>query len=242
MPRFPSAPGFIVRVYQAYASLMQFAVAPATVGTLATADPSLGGISLYTGELDEAIRPLIAAANIAGAATFAASAQLQALRQAQRDGLIDFLVNSLDEALRILKNEIRKRQPVAVAVSLAPNSMEFEMLERGVLPDLLPPLDPSLPSVAQFSHFLAQGTRRLAIAESIPSLLIWPVPAEFVQRPAALDALLLEHLPPADHVNRRWLRLSPRYLGPAARRFRSVACDAETASNLIARIGQPIKP
>ena len=33
-----------------------------------------------------------------------------------RDGVIDFLVTSLDEALRILKNEMRKRTAVAVCV------------------------------------------------------------------------------------------------------------------------------
>ena len=56
------------------------------------------------------------AANIAGAASLSATADVATQKQAIRDGVVDFLVTSLDEAARILKNEIRKRQPVAVCV------------------------------------------------------------------------------------------------------------------------------
>ena len=55
-----------------------------------------------------------------------------AQKQAIRDGVADFLVNSLDEALRILKNQLRKRETVAVCVGLAPADVEREMKERGV--------------------------------------------------------------------------------------------------------------
>ena len=47
------------------------------------------------------------------------------------------MVTSLDEGLRILKNEIRKRETVAVCVALSPDTLQREMQERGVLPDLL---------------------------------------------------------------------------------------------------------
>ncbi len=77
------------------------------------------------------------AANIAGAASLVATADRAAQKQAIRDGVADFLVNSLDEALRILKNQLRKRETVAVCVGLAPEAVEREMQERGVLPDLL---------------------------------------------------------------------------------------------------------
>jgi hypothetical protein len=202
-------------------------------------DLTLGGRLLYAGELNDPGATLTAAANIAGAATLAASAQPAALRQAQREGVIDFLVNSLDEALRILKNEIRKRQPVAVAVSIAPDIVVKEMLDRGVLPDLLPRHDPSSP--AEFAAFAAQGARRLAAPPSQPGyrFCIWPIAIAFTQRLAEFDALLLSHLPIDDHANRRWLHLSPRYLGPAARRLRSLECNEETASGLISAFGQP---
>ena len=80
---------------------------------------------------------MVVAANIAGAATLVATADRAAQRQAIRDGVADFLVNSLDEALRILKNQLRKRETVAVCVGLAPEAVEREMKERGVAPDLL---------------------------------------------------------------------------------------------------------
>ena len=83
------------------------------------AEPSLGGKLLYAGYLDADTRALLVAANIAGAASLAVSADADTGRQAIRDGIVDFLVTSLDEALRILKNEIRKRSTVAVCV-LAP--------------------------------------------------------------------------------------------------------------------------
>jgi hypothetical protein len=214
---------------------MQFAApAEANPGEL-----SLGGQFLYAGELDGPGATLTAAANIAGSATLAASAQPAALRQAQREGVIDFLVNSLDEALRILKNELRKRQPVAVAVSIAPGIVAKEMLDRGVLPNLLPQHDPSSPP--EFAAFAAQGARHLAAPPSQPGLrfCIWPIAVAFTQRLAEFDALLLSYLPIDDRANRRWLHLSPRYLGQAARRLRSLECNEETASSLINAFGEP---
>jgi Urocanase Rossmann-like domain len=241
-PEPPSAAilSFIARVHQDYAALMRFA----TPNEANPDDVNLGGKLLYAGQLDDPGRALTVAANIAGAATLAASAHAPALRQAQRDAVIDFLVNALDEALRILKNEVRKRRPVAVAVSIAPGAIVQEMLDRGVLPDLLPPLTQSSPAPSGFDAFLAQGSRNISTPPSHPEsrLLIWPIPAEYAQRPAAFDALLIEQLPPHDRINRRWLGLSPRYLGPAARRLRSLACDAETAAKLIVGIGPPLQP
>ena len=226
----PSTLAFIAQVEQTYASLMHSASA--------YGESHLGGKLLYAGELDEPGRMLAIAGNIAGAATLAASADAAALRLAQRNGVIDFLVNSLDEALRILKNEIRKREPVAVAVSVAPAAIVAEMVERGVLPDLLP-----AHTRPDSEGFLAQGAQRIAAPPARPGsrFLIWPIPAEYAQRPAAFDELLLEHLPEEDQLARRWLRLSPRYLGPQFRRLRSLRCDDEVASKLIEVLGSPLQ-
>jgi len=144
------------------------------------------GQLLYTGELNPAAAHLIRAANIAGAASLAASASAAALRQALHQGAIDFLVNSLDEALRILKNEIRKRQPVAAAVSAAPEIITQELLERGVLPNLLPP--DSAQNPAAFAAFIAQGARPL------PQLL--PDPRRSVSLAAAASCPLHLAIPP----------------------------------------------
>jgi hypothetical protein len=237
MPNDPHPPEtltFIAQVEQAYASLMQFASTDST--------PSLGGKLLYAGELNEPGRILVTAGNIGGAATLAASADATTLRQAMRNGTIDFVVNSLDEALRILKNEIRKREPVSVAVSLAPEAIVKEMQDRGVLPDLLPTLQTSTPEPA-LATFITQGAQRLAAAPSQLSrkFLIWQIPTEYAQRPAAFDALLMESLSPNDQIAVRWLRQSPRYLGPHFRRLRSLTCDEATASRLIDVLGSPLE-
>jgi hypothetical protein len=190
-----------------------------------------GGRLLYAGEPDEPGTRLLRAANIAGAASLAASADARALRQAMREGAVDFVVNSLDEALRILKNEIRKRQPVAVGVSVFPTLLLDEMLERGVLPDLLAPSLPSAPALETFS---TQGARR-AEPTALPTgirFLVLPIPAAWSQQTATFDALLQDCLPADDALNRRWLRLAPRYLASSARRLRSVACNDQTAAKL----------
>jgi hypothetical protein len=220
----------------------------AAMATEMDPESGLGGKLLYAGQLDRARSPLVLASNIAGAASLSASADAHALRQAMRNGVIDFLVTSLDEALRILKNQIRKRQPVAVGVSVAPETIVQEMLDRGVLPDLLPPQLPSTPyeseQETEYAAFIAQGAHRIQ-SFNMPSackFLIWQIPAAYAQRPAEFEALLLEHLPPNDHAAHLWLRLSPRYLGPNARRLRSLACDEETASKLIDVFGPPLQP
>jgi urocanate hydratase len=225
----------VAEVYQAYASLMHFAAA--------SEDPSLGGQFLYVGELDSLGRCFAVAANIAGAATLAASTDPSALRQAQREGAIDFLVNSLDEALRILKNEIRKRQPVAVAVSLAPESIESEMIERGVLPDLLPPGASAALQTTAFTKFVSQGSQLVSVPSSQAErrFLIWSAPAEYAQNLSAFESMLAEHLEPTDYINRRWLRLSPRYLGSHVRRLRSLCCDELTTRKLTAEFGPPLR-
>ena len=161
-------------------------------------DESLGGKLLFAGELNRQGRALLVAGNIAGAASLAATADASAQKQAIRDGAADFLVTNLDEALRILKNEIRKRQPVSVAVSIAPEAIVREMLDRGVLPDLLPSQPQSAPLESAFATFIAQGAQRIAAPPSRPAsrFLIWQIPEEFAQRPAAFDALLAEHISP----------------------------------------------
>jgi len=205
----------------------------------------LGGKLLYAGALDEAGCRLVRAANIAGAATLTASADSSVARRAMRDGVIDFVVTTLEEALRILKNEIRKRQAVAVGVAVAPEIALREMIELGVLPDLLPPAAMSSGGSArdaEFTAFLEHGARRIGVphASQGKMFLTVAVPAAWGQRLAEFDALLLEYVSTEDHAGRRWLRFSPRYLGSQARRLRSLECDAETAARLIERVEQSI--
>lgn len=200
----------------------------AALGREMDADAGLGGKLLYIGEADEAGCRLARAANIAGAASLVASGDAAGLRQAMREGAIDFVVTTLDEALRILKNEVRKREAVAVGVSAGPQALERAMVERGVQPDLLA-MD--LAHGAEIEVLEARGARRIAwpAIDANKGFQIFPIAPEWAQRTAAFDALLLERLAPEDYLNRRWVRRAPRYLAARTRRVRGLDVDAKTA-------------
>jgi len=76
------------------------------------------------------------AGNIAGAACLAIDPRPEACRAALLSGACDFVVNTVDEALRILKNQIRQRWPVSVTLEAAPDAAVNELMDRGVLPQL----------------------------------------------------------------------------------------------------------
>jgi hypothetical protein len=185
-----------------------------------------GGKLLYAGELANA--DLLYAANIAGAASIAASADLPTQRQAIRDGTIDFLVTTLSEALRILKNEIRKHQPVSVGVAIAPASLTTEMRDRGVLPDLL---GDSGISDQDAGAFLVQGA--VKIAKQAPpdtpdsQFVTWTVDRDFARVLPQIDGLAHQAIPDAGVARHRWLRLAPRYLGRAAQRVHGISFSDE---------------
>lgn len=197
---------FVVRVERAYLALL--------ATDLADAGSGLGGSLLYAGELDRDSRALIVAANIAGAASLAATADRTAQKQALRDGVADFPVNSLDEALRILKNQLRKREPVAVCVGLDPVVVEMEMRERGVRPDLL------RGDARPGSH---------APLEQPMKWMTWTVDSAPAQWLPKIDTIAIKSLPEEAWQARRWLRLAPRYLGRLGEGFRVLHCDEEDA-------------
>ncbi len=59
------------------------------------------------------------------------------LRQAQREGGTTFTVTALEEAIRILKNEVRQGRAIAVALRQTPATAMAEMLRRGLQPQAL---------------------------------------------------------------------------------------------------------
>jgi urocanate hydratase len=79
---------------------------------------------------------LPAAVSIAGGTLLVLDPDAAALKSVFRQGGVDFVVNTLDEALRVLKNEIRKHRPLSVALEGAMAPAIAEIRERGVLPDL----------------------------------------------------------------------------------------------------------
>src|SRR4051795_12598361 len=77
------------------------------------------------------------AATMAGAAFLGIDVDAERIKKRLKTGYCDFMVNTLDEALRILKNAVRKNE--AVSVGLVGNCADVipELAERGVVPDLL---------------------------------------------------------------------------------------------------------
>ena len=79
---------------------------------------------------------LAAASNIAGAVCLSVEDDPTHIKDAIRSGACDFIVNTLDEALRTIKNEIRKHLPLSVGLQADPVATFEEIFERGVTPDL----------------------------------------------------------------------------------------------------------
>lgn len=228
-PDHQSLPEAIYRTYAALASVLPM-----------NGEAGLGGKLLYAGEIGGGGRQLLYAANIAGTASLTASADLAVQRQAIREGVVDFLVTSLEEALRILKNEIRKRQTVSVAVGVAAHVLVEQMLDRGVLPDLL--LDGSATSnngdskpgrIEEFIHQGALAITGAANKKELPNPYVrWSVDREFARWLPRLDAVVEESLPSDDWLRQRWLRLAPRYLGRLAQREHGVALAGDEVIRL----------
>jgi hypothetical protein len=146
----------------------------------------------------------------------------------------------LNEALRILKNQVRKHEAGAVCVALAPEVVQSQMLEIGVLPDLLPArLALDQPCAA----LIRQGARRFDAAEPAPdeAVLTWGVAAAPARWLPILDALALACLNPAAYASRRWLRLAPRYLGRRAQNLRLLRCSRESAARLIEQAREQVE-
>ena len=226
----PAAFEFVELVARAYAGLVQTPFADREKG--------LGGKFFYAGKLDGEGRALVVAANIAGAASLVATADRATQKQAIRDGVADFVVNSLDEALRILKNQLRKRETVAVCVGLAPQAVEREIEERGVLTDLLrrdvriAPYHDAL--------MLQEGAPEEIDIQKVPALVAWRVDSALPNALAQLDAIALESLEADAWAARRWLRLSPRYLGLMAHGLRLLDCNWEFAASFAERVDKSV--
>lgn len=210
-----------------------------SVPEAADVESGLGGKLLYAGELDTGARALLVAANIAGAASLTASPDVAVQKQAMRDGVVDFLVTSMDEALRVLKNEIRKRQTVAVCVGLEPEVAERELVERGVRPDLLRPDAPDGPERAAF---LSQGALPVEFAAPEESLALMTFhvdssPAIWMPKLDDIAVACLREDPSPDAWSaRRWLLLGSRFMGRLAQGVRVVNCAPQTARLFLARV------
>lgn len=201
---------------------------------LCSVAPEAGGIFVFYGELDAHGGATAVAANIAGAASLGVDADASRIKQAVRDGVCDFMVNGLDEALRILKNEIRKKEPVAVGVVGEPHAVVAEMLERGVQPDLV------LAEREGAAEFVSRGARTLPVAVASPDCYVvtWSVTQDAAKWLPRVDALAIDALTNKSDGERdtrtRWLRLAPRYLRKDLQSERYVRMFPEELNRFVA--------
>ncbi len=210
-----------------------------TFTTLHQLHPAWGGqLILFLG-LNPQGAALSIAANIAGAVSLAIDNDPAHLREIIRTGACDFAVNTLDEAIRAMKNEVRKQAPLSVVLEADPFLTLNEILDRGLSPQLfsnfLPLTTEQTSSLTQAAHrFQSKGASLIDFNDNQPdpqsplftpsaTLLThqhWTLHTLTFDTPAALrafDAQALALLPPAtrehpDALRRRWLEAAPRIL------------------------------
>jgi urocanate hydratase len=97
----------------------------------------LAGKLIVSGGMGAAGGALPLAAGMLGAAFLGIEVDEEKIKRRIRAGFCDYCVNTLDEALRILKNAVRQKH--AVAVGLVGNCADAipELAGRGVVPDIL---------------------------------------------------------------------------------------------------------
>lgn len=173
-------------------------------------DGELGGKLLLYGQLDARGAAVALGANIAGAATLGVDADSERLRQGIRHAFCDFVVNNLDEALRILKNEVRKKQPVSVCLEGDLAATLHEAVERGFQPDMLavPDSSDAVQTLLQRGAIVVAGP----VADASLIDVTWTADAAPALWLPKVDALAAQVLSSGDERS-RWLKFAPRYLG-----------------------------
>ena len=169
-----------------------------------------GSLILNIGLTDQAI-PL--ASTIAGAVCLSLEQDPATARQSLRSGACDFVVNTLDEAVRAMKNEVRQAKPLSVGLQGNQSHILSEILERGVAPQLITNLTNHEASQA----FRTQGANLLNGAEAATLLTAileqnkWTAHDYPQLTPTALKSFDLQAATLFnDTLRRTWLAAAPR--------------------------------
>jgi Urocanase Rossmann-like domain len=198
--------------------------------TAMSAEPG-GCLLLYSG-LDREGITVAMASNVAGAASLGIEPDVERAKQALRAGVCDFVVNTLDEAVRILKNEIRKKRPVSVALAGDMKVTVSEIVSRGVQPEIL---------TFPVKELMERGARLLAAdVDDGLTWVSWSVASEPMRWLPGLDALALSSLEIAD-ARVRWVEASPRYLGRVFAGQRYLRMTEAEADAFVAAIREAVK-
>ena len=173
---------------------------------------------------------LAAASNIAGAVCLCVEDDSACIKEAIRSGACDFVVNTLDEALRTIKNEIRKHLPLSVGLQADPVSIFDEMFERGVTPDVFAAFSNHSVALECIRNFRSNGVSILDFDRSnagVASIHVetqletflrekrWHLQSFTFETSSALrtfEAEALSLLSEQDQLRRSWLRAAPRIL------------------------------
>ena len=105
-------------------------------GALCALGPAWAGKLIFAAGPGVAASSIAPAASIAGSTSLIVEADANSMKAAHRQGHFDFVVTTLDEALRTLKNEIRQGRPLAIGLIADESAVLTEAAERGLLPDL----------------------------------------------------------------------------------------------------------
>jgi len=165
--------------------------------------------------LNETGRTLALASLAAGAASLFLEPDAKQLREANREGCLTFVVTTLDEALRALKNEIRQGRGITIGLSGEPAQWLREMVERGVLPYAIATLQQtseketaSLQTLQQWGSLpLSTETRQL---DSLPLHIVEDTAVTWQDRrmrDGELRNHLLQELP--HPLQQRWFDTAP---------------------------------
>ncbi|MDE3104378.1 MAG: hypothetical protein KGK08_04300 [Acidobacteriota bacterium] len=198
-----------------------------TYTVLSHLHPHWGGRLAVCCSLDPEGQAASLAVNIAGGVSLAIEEDAERAHKALRSGVCDFVVNTLDEALRTMKNEVRKHTPLSVGLQAPLMPTLDELLERGVAPQVYCPV-PQLPATYA-QRFLAGGAQVLSLYQAaVAGALVqddmltdltaqhsWQLCSFPLADQATLRSVqerLLEIVPADDLLRRRWLQTAHRVL------------------------------
>ena len=184
------------------------------------------------------------AISIASGTTLAVDSDATAMKSALRNGYLDFVVSSLDEALRALKNEIRQKRALSVGLIADVDATLTEMVARGVQPDDLVTFPtfakPSVNLVSAFDTFL-KNMRGESLADEPLKTALWRFgnlyycAATDTSHLRAVDNAILAALPAEDIARRHWVERVPRYLREARTGGRWIWLRADEVQRLTAQ-------
>jgi urocanate hydratase len=206
-----------------------------TYTTLCEISSSWGGLLILCVGLSPEGAALSIAANIAGAVSLSIDDDPVHIKEVVRSGAADFVVTTLDEALRAMKNEARRQAPLSVALNAAPILALEQIVERGFVPQLFSVFgvaDPQIDKVALHLESLGavlihfgegkRGDLSLSSFRESSSILnpflensSWELHTytfESSTELRAFDARLLGIIPEKDSFRRRWIESAPRIL------------------------------